>query len=145
MQVMPNSRNVSPGEVKLSVDIRHPEAEVIAAMDARVRAAFAECLALSKLKGELVDISHSPPVPFDADILDIIRAETAALGLTGQNIVSGAGHDAVHIAKIAPAAMIFTPCKDGISHNEAEDIHPHWAEAGANVLLRTALVLADRP
>ena len=145
MQVMPNSRNVIPGEVKLSVDIRHPEADVLAAMDARVRAAFTECLATSKLTGDLVDISHSPAVPFDAGILDIIRAETKALGLTGHNIVSGAGHDAVHIAKIAPAAMIFTPCKDGISHNEAEDILPEWAEAGANVLLRTALVLADRP
>lgn len=145
MTVMPNSRNVIPGEVKLSVDIRHPEAATLAAMDARVRAAFADTLAASRLDGELIDISHSPSVPFDQGILDIIHAESAALGFTGRNIVSGAGHDAVHIAKVAPAAMIFTPCKDGISHNEAEDILPEWATAGANVLLRTALVLADRP
>lgn len=144
MQVMPNSRNVIPGEVKLSVDIRHPEAATLAAMDAKVRQAFAETLATSRLEGELVDISHSPAVPFDKDILGIIRAETAALGFTGRDIVSGAGHDAVHIAKIVPSAMIFTPCKDGISHNEAEDILPEWAEAGANVLLRTALTLANR-
>jgi beta-ureidopropionase / N-carbamoyl-L-amino-acid hydrolase len=144
MQVMPNSRNVIPGEVKLSVDIRHPEAATLAAMDARVRETFAETLAASRLEGELVDISHSPAVPFDKDILAIIRAETTALGFTGRDIVSGAGHDAVHLARIVPAAMIFTPCKDGISHNEAEDILPEWAEAGANVLLRTALTLADR-
>ncbi|OYU48884.1 MAG: Zn-dependent hydrolase [Rhizobiales bacterium PAR1] len=145
MQVMPNSRNVIPGEVKLSVDIRHPEAETLAAMDAKVRQAFAETLVASRLEGELMDISHSPAVPFDKDILGIIRAETAALGFTGRDIVSGAGHDAVHIAKIVPSAMIFTPCKDGVSHNEAEDILPEWAEAGANVLLRTALTLANRP
>lgn len=145
MHVMPNSRNVIPGEVKVTVDIRHPEAEVLAAMDARVREVFAECLAASGLEGDLIDISHSPAVPFDREILDIIRKETSALGMKGRDIVSGAGHDAVHIAKIAPAAMIFTPCHDGISHNEAEDIRPEWAEAGANVLLRTALILADRP
>ncbi len=145
VQVLPNSRNVIPGEVRLSVDIRHPEADVLAKMDARLREAFAETLAASRLEGELVDVLHSPAVPFDAGILGIIRAETAALGFTGRDIVSGAGHDAVHLAKIVPSAMIFTPCHDGISHNEAEDIQPRWAEAGANVLLATALALANRP
>ena len=145
MHVLPNSRNVIPGEVKLTVDIRHPDAAILARMAERVRQAFDETLRIAKLEGELVEILHSPAVPFESSILDIIREETAALGLTGRDIVSGAGHDAVHLAKVIPSAMIFTPCHDGISHNEAENIQPGWASAGANVLLRTALKLADRP
>ncbi|MFM9974201.1 MAG: Zn-dependent hydrolase [Beijerinckiaceae bacterium] len=143
IQVMPNSRNVIPGEVLLAIDIRHPESAVLETMDAEVRRIFTECLAQQKLEGTITEISHCPPVPFDPSILDIIRAEAAALGLKGRNIVSGAGHDAFHLAKVTPSAMIFTPCRDGISHNEAEDILPHWANDGANLLLRSALVLAD--
>jgi beta-ureidopropionase / N-carbamoyl-L-amino-acid hydrolase len=65
------------------------------------------------------------------------------MGLNHRDIVSGAGHDACHIAKIAPAVMIFTPCKDGLSHNEAEEITPAWAADGARLLLRAALRLAE--
>ncbi|MFV0281549.1 MAG: Zn-dependent hydrolase [Rhodoblastus sp.] len=144
MQVGPNSRNIIPGETRFSIDIRHPDAETLAAMDAEIRASFARCRDAERLDGELVDVAFNPPVPFDAAILDIIRKQTAVLGLKGRDIVSGAGHDAFHLAKICPAAMIFTPCKDGISHNEAEDISREWAEAGANVLLRAAIELAHR-
>ena len=68
-----------------------------------------------------------------------MREATATLGLSAQDIVSGAGHDSVYIARVAPTGMIFIPCEDGVSHNEAENITPAQAEAGANVLLQAVL------
>ena len=145
MEVSPNSRNVIPGEVKLTVDIRHPRLDALEAMDGQARAAFARCVDACGAEGALTCVSTCDPVAFDAGVLEIIRRETKTLGLRGRDIVSGAGHDAFHMAKIAPTAMIFTPCVDGVSHNEAEEISAEWARAGADVLLRTALALADRP
>ncbi|MDE2362405.1 MAG: Zn-dependent hydrolase [Hyphomicrobiales bacterium] len=145
MQVAPNSRNIIPAEVRFTIDIRHPDGPTLDRMDAEVRAAFAACRDAARLEGGLVDVSFNPPVPFDPGVLDVIRAETQALGLRGRDIVSGAGHDSFHMAKVCPTAMIFVPCKDGISHNEAEDITREWAQGGADVLLQTALELADRP
>jgi N-carbamoyl-L-amino-acid hydrolase len=145
MRLLPNSRNVIPGEVQFSVDIRHPESAVLAKMDEALRALVAKVAAETGLPIVLTDISHSEPIPFDAAILSIIREESTAMGLKGRDIVSGAGHDACNMARMLPSAMIFSPCKDGISHNEAEEITPEWAEAGANVLLRTALRLANAP
>jgi beta-ureidopropionase / N-carbamoyl-L-amino-acid hydrolase len=142
IHALPNSRNVIPSEVFLTIDIRHPDNAILEAMDAQVRQAFAECLIQHKLKGIMTDISICPPIPFAPSILDIIRTEAIALSLKGRDIVSGAGHDAFHLAKMTPTAMIFTPCKDGVSHNEAEDILPKWAFDGANLLLRSALILA---
>jgi N-carbamoyl-L-amino-acid hydrolase len=145
MHLLPNSRNVIPGEVQFSVDIRHPESAVLAKMDEALRALVAKVAVETGLPIVLTDISHSEPIPFDAAILSIIREECTAMGLKGRDIVSGAGHDACNMARMVPSAMIFSPCKDGISHNEAEEITPAWAEAGANVLLRTALRLANAP
>lgn len=143
-RLLPNSRNVIPGEVQFSIDIRHPDSAVLAAMDKAVRELVTSANG-PDYTVTLTDIAHTEPTPFDRDILAIIREESAALGLSGRDIVSGAGHDACNIARRIPSAMIFTPCKDGISHNEAEEISPAWAEAGANVLLRTALRLANAP
>jgi beta-ureidopropionase / N-carbamoyl-L-amino-acid hydrolase len=144
MHVSPNSRNIIPAEVRFTIDIRHPDGPTLEAMDSEVRAAFAACRDAERLEGTLTDVSYNPPIPFDEDILSIIRAKTATLGLTGRDIVSGAGHDSFHMAKLCPTAMIFTPCTDGISHNEAEHITQAWAQAGADVLLQTAVELADR-
>ncbi|MCZ8182534.1 MAG: Zn-dependent hydrolase [Beijerinckiaceae bacterium] len=145
MRLLPNSRNVIPGQVQFSVDIRHPEAAVLARMDEAVRALVARVATETGLAISLTDIAHSAPVPFDPAILAIVREESAAMGLKGRDIVSGAGHDACNMARTFPSALIFSPCKDGVSHNEAEDMTPAWAEAGANVLLRTALRLANAP
>jgi beta-ureidopropionase / N-carbamoyl-L-amino-acid hydrolase len=145
VHVQPNSRNVIPGEVQLTVDIRHPLQGRLDEMDARVRAAVKHCTHENGIDGSITDISNCPPVPFDPAVLEIIRHEAAILGLKGRDIISGAGHDAFHMASIAPSAMIFTPCHGGISHNEAESILPLWATNGANLLLRSALELADRP
>lgn len=144
MRVTPNSRNIIPAEVRFTIDIRHPDGPTLEAMDADVRKAFAACRDAERLDGTLTDVSYNPPIPFDADVLSVIRAKTAALGLKGRDIVSGAGHDSFHMAKVCPTAMIFTPCTDGISHNEAEHITQAWAQGGADVLLQTAIELADR-
>ncbi len=145
MRLLPNSRNVIPGQVQFSVDVRHPEAAILAQMDEAVRALVARVALETGLAITLTDIAHSAPVPFDPGLLAIVREESTAMGLKGRDIVSGAGHDACNMARAYPSALIFSPCTDGISHNEAEDMKPAWAEAGANVLLRTALRVANAP
>ena len=80
-----------------------------------------------------------PPCVFDAGCVALVRDAALHLGLPHMDIVSGAGHDAVHVAGVSPAAMIFVPCKDGISHNEIEDAKPEHITAGCNVLLHAML------
>ena len=84
-----------------------------------------------------------PPKPFDAACVDAVRKAAKRLGYSAREITSGAGHDAVYMARVAPTAMVFTPCVDGISHNEAEDIKPEWATAGCNVLVHAVLEKAE--
>ena len=79
------------------------------------------------------------PQPFTPDLVNAVRRNAQALGYSAMDVVSGAGHDAVYVARLAPAAMIFVPCADGISHNEIEDAEPAHLEAGCNVLLRAML------
>lgn len=143
MAVLPNSRNVIPSLVQFTVDMRHPNAEALTQMDSRLRNALAQISAEENLNHTITDIADVPPIAFDAALCALLREEAEMMGLKSQNIISGAGHDACHIAKIAPTVMIFTPCKDGVSHNEAEEITPEWAAKGASLLLRAALRLAD--
>ena len=82
------------------------------------------------------------PQAFDPELVALVRTAAAGAGFTHQEIVSGAGHDAVYVARTAPSAMIFIPCKDGISHNEIEDALPEHLIAGANVLLQAMLARA---
>lgn len=142
VMVHPNSRNVVPGLVDLSVDMRHAQLTALDAMEARFHAVV-EAANRNGLTAHATMVARNAPPVFDATILDLLRAEADGLGLKRRDIISGAGHDAFHMAKIVPSAMIFTPCRDGISHNEAEDIRPEWARDGANLLLRAALRLAD--
>ena len=83
------------------------------------------------------------PIAFDRDCVEVVRAASEALGYSHRPMISGAGHDACYLNRVAPTAMIFVPCVDGLSHNEAEHIHPHWSEAGANVLLHAMLAKAQ--
>lgn len=144
--VFPASRNVIPGRVSFTVDLRHENAERLADMDARLRRA---CKALSdgELCGyavdvDLQDVQHFPPTPFAPELIDAVRNQAEARGYAHMPIVTGAGHDAVYMATVSPTAMIFVPCKDGISHNEVEDARPEHLEAGANVLLGAMLAHA---
>jgi N-carbamoyl-L-amino-acid hydrolase len=138
----PNSRNVIPGRVFLTFDFRHPEEETLVAMDAALRAAVAEIADAGGLAHELKEVLNSPPVPFDAECIAAVRHAAEKHGLTAREIISGAGHDACNIAAVAPSAMIFIPCVDGISHNEIEDIKPEWSTAGGQVLLDAMLEIA---
>jgi len=139
LEVSPNSRNTIPGRVFFSVDFRHPEEAVLTRMDADLRSA---CLGVARelrLSVEVKEFWHSPPTPFDPACVAAVRAATLASGYSHRDIISGAGHDAVYIARVAPTAMIFVPCEDGISHNEVENAKPEDLEAGCNVLLQALL------
>jgi beta-ureidopropionase / N-carbamoyl-L-amino-acid hydrolase len=139
MQVMPNSRNVIPGEVRTSVDFRNAKAATLDAMCEELKRAARVIESECRVKIELRETVYFKPCEFDPALVTSVREAAGALGLSHQDIVSGAGHDAVYIARIAPTAMIFIPCAGGISHNEIESATPADLAAGCNVLLHAAL------
>jgi N-carbamoyl-L-amino-acid hydrolase len=143
VQVSPNSRNTIPGRVFFTVDFRHPEDAVLSAMDAELRAACAAAAATQSLEVAVEEFWYFPPTPFNPCLVRRVRDAAEAQGYKHQDIVSGAGHDAVYLARVAPAAMIFVPCVGGISHNEIEDAKPDDLTAGCNVLLNALLESAD--
>jgi N-carbamoyl-L-amino-acid hydrolase len=139
LEVKPNSPNVVPGEVFLTVDLRHPDAEMLDDMqDAWTAAAYAVVEELG-LEVEIAKILDQPPVRFDADCIGCVREGARQMGFAAREIVSGAGHDAGYVSRVAPSAMVFVPCRDGISHNEAEYASPEHCAAGAQVLLQAVL------
>ncbi len=141
--IEPGSRNVIPGRAFMTCEFRHPTEAALARMDAALATAVAQIAAQEKVSAKLDHVFDCAPTTFDADCVAMARRAARSLGLSHRDIVSGAGHDACNIARVAPTAMIFCPCVDGVSHNEAEDIKPKWAEDGANVLLRAALEAAE--
>jgi N-carbamoyl-L-amino-acid hydrolase len=139
---MPASRNTIPGEMRFTLDIRHPDLAGLDRMDAAVTAA-AERIGAARGVGVTIDrIWRKDPITFDPAIVAAIEQAADDLGLPRRRITSGAGHDAVLTANVVPSAMIFVPCKDGISHNESESSTQAECTAGADVLLRTVLALA---
>ena len=144
LQVVPNSRNVIPGEVRFSVEFRHPETEEIEKLAndfPKLAQGIADELRLGLTLTELFRFPHQP---FDPGCVALVRQAAARLGLPAREMVSGAGHDAVYVARHVPTAMIFTPCKDGLSHNEAESILPEEAAAGCQVLFEAVVARANR-
>jgi N-carbamoyl-L-amino-acid hydrolase len=139
----PGVVNTVPGRLTIKIDMRHPDAEILGQLDAGLRAILDEAARALPLNFELIDIWHSVPVAFDPGCVAALRAAAAALDLPALEMVSGAGHDAVYLSRVAPTAMIFIPCKDGLSHNEAESIEKSDATAGADVLLRAVLAMAE--
>ena len=142
LQVAPNSRNVVPGEAKLSVDFRHPGDEGLKTMEAQLRTACARVESECNVQVGIEEVVYFPPCRFDAECVAAVRAGARAGGYPCLEIVSGAGHDAVYVARVAPTAMIFVPCREGISHNELEDAKPADLAAGCNVLLHAMLARA---
>jgi N-carbamoyl-L-amino-acid hydrolase len=136
------SRNVIPGEVAFTADIRSPSAETLDAIDRDLRAAFAEIAARRKVEIAFEAIWRKPPTIFNPRLVDAVENAATTLGYSHRRITSGAGHDACNLANVVPAAMIFVPCKDGISHNELEDATQADCTAGANALMHTVLTLA---
>jgi N-carbamoyl-L-amino-acid hydrolase len=143
MEVYPNSRNVIPGRVWLTIDFRHPDDDVLAGMDAAMRKDVQAICDDIGLELELEQIFYYAPVHFEESCVDAVRQGAAACDYPMREIVSGAGHDACYMAAVAPSAMIFIPCVDGISHNEIEDAKPEWVTAGCDVLLHAVLNRVD--
>lgn len=139
----PNSRNVIPGKVFLTVDFRCPDNDELTRMDAELKAGVAKIAAAGRLEHELKQIFQYDCVHFDASCVEVVRSSAQDLGYLTRDIVSGAGHDACYMSQVTPTAMIFVPCIGGISHNEIEDAKPEWIEAGANVLLQAMLAKAN--
>ncbi|WPE23548.1 M20 family metallo-hydrolase [Shinella zoogloeoides] len=135
IHAMPNSRNVVPGEVRLEIDMRHPEAVGLAAIEAALTADIERLVP----GAEVSVVWRKAPVVFDAALRGVIRQEAEALGLSAIDMVSGAGHDAAHVAGRVPAAMIFIPSREGLSHNEREFSSPQQCAEGADLLLRSVL------
>ncbi len=132
----PQSRNTIPGRVFMTLDFRHPDDAELADMDAQMRAAAARIAAEHRLEVSIGQIWYFPPTPFDAKCVEAVRAAAQRAGMAHMDIVSGAGHDACYVAKVAPTGMIFVPCKDGISHNEIEDARKEDIAAGCQILLQ---------
>lgn len=141
--IFPNSRNVVPGRVFFSVEFRHPDEAVLARQDQQLRDAVAQIAEGIGLQHSVKQIFQYAPIAFDADCVEVVRASAEALGYSHRPMISGAGHDACYLNKVAPTAMIFVPCMDGLSHNEAEEISQEWSTAGADVLLQA--ILAKSP
>lgn len=138
----PNSRNVLPGRVVFTVDIRTPELAKLDRMRARIEAEAAAICAELGVGCSVEAVGHFDPVTFAPELVARVRGAAERLGYSHRDLVSGAGHDACWAARVAPATMVMCPCVDGLSHNEAEEITPDWAEKGANVLFHAVLETA---
>jgi beta-ureidopropionase / N-carbamoyl-L-amino-acid hydrolase len=142
MEVGPNSRNTIPGSCFFTVDMRHPNEDVLLGMGTTLREYAAGIASAHGVEIDLREIWHSPLVKFDRRCVDAVAAGAVAAGYPSMEISSGAGHDACYVARVAPTAMIFVPCADGISHNELESATPEDLAAGAEVLTRAIIELA---
>lgn len=142
VNVFPGSRNVIPGKVTFTMDFRHPDANALQEMHDRLKSVCSAVSAQHRVEISIAEVSYFPPTPFDPGMVTAVRNAAISHGLSHMDIVTGAGHDAVHLASVAPTAMIFVPCKDGISHNEVEDATPEDLGAGAQVLCDAMLFAA---
>lgn len=143
IETVPSSHSTIPSQVNFTLDLRHPQASVLDDLIATYEAA-ANIERASGFEIAREEFGASPELTFDKTCLDAIREGVETFGYSSMELVSGAGHDAVYVTQVCPTAMIFTPCKGGISHNPAESITPEDAEASANVLLHAAVKLANK-
>ena len=127
----------------MTCEFRHPDSATLTSMDEALKAGVEEITKAIGLTYDLKQVFYYPPVPFDEGCVSAVRRAAKHLGYTHRDIVSGAGHDACYLARVCPTSMIFTPCVDGISHNEVEDIKQEWSTAGANVLMHAVLEKAE--
>ena len=141
--VYPNSRNIIPGKCVFTIDFRSPSFDTQESMEKELREGAENIAKELKLELEIEKAGHFDPVTFDESCVAAVRNAAERLGYSHRNLISGAGHDACWINKVAPAAMVMCPCVDGLSHNEAEEISKDWASAGANVLFQAVLETAE--
>jgi N-carbamoyl-L-amino-acid hydrolase len=143
MKFSPNSRNVLPGTVVFTVDIRSPELGKLNSMRAQIESKAQEICQHAGVGYAMEAVGHFDPVAFDPTLVSRVRAAAEKLGYSHMDVISGAGHDACWTNRVAPSTMIMCPCVDGLSHNEAEDISKEWASAGADVLFHAVLETAE--
>ena len=144
--VYPNSRNIIPGKTVFTIDFRHPEKDIITDMEQRLREGAKKIADDIGLQMDIEQVGGFDPVKFDEACVGAVRNAAERLGYSHRDLVSGAGHDACWMNRVAPTAMVMCPCVDGLSHNEAEEISPEWASAGTNVLFHAVVetaVIAD--
>jgi N-carbamoyl-L-amino-acid hydrolase len=140
--VLPGSPNTVPGKVTFTIDMRHPEVAMLDRTEAKLRDIVAQRAA--PCTATIERLTSVAATFFDPDVIDLVRTKATALGLSNMDMPSGAGHDAMHIAKLCPAGMIFVPCERGVSHNESENATPADLAAGARVLVAVLQELANR-
>ncbi|MBA7647039.1 N-carbamoyl-L-amino-acid hydrolase [subsurface metagenome] len=133
--VKPNSRNVIPGSVFFTVDLRHPDDNVLLQMDRELRERVDNIARETDVQAKLVNNWNVASMEFNEECINHVRNAAEALGYHHRDLISGAGHDAIYIARVAPTGMVFIPCEHGISHNEMENTKPEYVTTGANVLL----------
>ena len=142
VEVYPNSRNIIPGKCVFTIDIRSPSKETLDTMRERIEDGIDTIAEALDIDVSVDEVGHFDPVTFDVTCVKAVRDAAERLGLSHTDIVSGAGHDACWINRVAPTAMVMCPCVDGLSHNEAEEITKEWAMNGANVLLQAVVETA---
>jgi len=143
IKLFPGSRNTVPERITLSVDIRHPERDILALMLSALKETVREACETHQINEQMEIVWHMPATKFDEGLVKSIEDSAASLGLSHKRMVSGAGHDSLHTARFAPTAMIFIPCADGLSHNEAENATEADLAAGTAVLFETILKTAN--
>tara|TARA_A100001388_G_scaffold121567_1_gene89761 strand:+ start:96 stop:1340 length:1245 start_codon:yes stop_codon:yes gene_type:complete len=143
VRLRPNSRNTIPGQTVFTIDSRHPNAETLAAVKVEMISICEAIAADMNLELEILETNYSEVATFDADLVQSIREAAARWNFSCRDMFSGAGHDACKIANVAPTAMIFVPCKDGVSHTEREDAAPEDLAAGTQVLAQVMLDSAE--
>jgi N-carbamoyl-L-amino-acid hydrolase len=139
MQVKPNSRNVIPGEVHMTVDLRNARDSTLLSMKNQLGEAVKAIAGERRVSIDMKEVVYFPPSEFAPELVERVRAAAKRLGLSHRDIVSGAAHDAVYLARVAPTAMVFVPCEGGISHNEIENARPEDLAAGCSVMLEAVL------
>ena len=142
LRVSPNSRNVVPGAVSMTLDVRNAKDETLLAMVEDLRKSAVRIAAETRCAVDVKEVLYFAPSHFDAKLVDSVRTSAKALGLSCRDIVSGAAHDAVYLNRVAPTAMIFVPCEGGLSHNELENARPDEIAAGASVLINAMVAAA---
>ena len=132
-----------PERLIVNLDLRHPDPAVLDEMDRLFRALAAKTFQTKNLQGRVKELWQMPVTEFHPDCVDAVRSATAEPGFLCMEMVIGAWHDALYLAKVAPTSMIFVSCKAGVSHNEAKDAKPEDLEASCNVLLHALLKMAN--
>lgn len=144
VKLSPNLINVIPGEAILTVDLRNADESLLKEAERRLEVFLADLARSGNLTIRTRRLCRFEPVVFDEQVVKVIEASASKVGVPVRRMTSGAGQDAQMMARICPAAMIFVPSIDGISHNPAENTRAEHLELGANVLLHTLLSLADQ-